>query len=89
MSQIGHRIVQICLFVFSGFMLWGGGVFWRESLPDNVTRTNTYTLYRTLPPPPLGPRFCPLVDTGKYGLVGPCNSVPPFVWWLERKAKAG
>ena len=44
----------------------------------------TYTLYRTLPPPPVGPRFCPLADTGKYGLAGPCNFMPPFVWWLER-----
>jgi hypothetical protein len=58
-------------------------------LADNFTRTNTYTLYRTLPPPPVGPRFCPLADTGKYGLVGPCNFVPPFVWWLERHRQSG
>jgi len=84
-SEIGHRIVQICLFVFSAFMLWGGGFFWREALPDNVTRTNTYTLYHGVPPPPVGPRFCPFMDTGKYGLVGPCNFQPPFVWWLEKR----
>jgi hypothetical protein len=25
------------------------------------------------------------VDTGTRGLVGPCNLVPPFVWWLEKR----
>ena len=85
--RIVERIFQLTVFVVAGFMAWGGGFFWREQLADNFTRTNIYTLYRTLPPPPVGPRFCQLVDTGKYGLVGPCNFVPPFVWWLERKIK--
>ena len=40
-------------------MAWGGGFFWRDQLAGNFTRTNTYTLYSTLPPPPVGPRFCP------------------------------
>ena len=83
--RIAERIFQVTVFVIAGFMVWGGGFFWRDQLADNFTRTNTYTLYRTLPPPPVGPRFCPLADTGKYGLVGPCNFVPPFVWWLEKR----
>ena len=85
MSIFVHRLIQFVLLGFSLFMIWGGGFFYREPLPDNVTRTSTYTLYRTVPPPPVGPRFCPLVDTGQYGLVGPCNRVPPFVWWLEKR----
>jgi len=83
--RILERIFQITVFVIAGFMAWGGGFFWRDQLAGNFTRTNTYTLYRTLPPPPVGPRFCPLADTGTYGLAGPCNFVPPFVWWLERR----
>jgi hypothetical protein len=83
--RIAERIFQITVFVIAGFMVWGGGFFWRDLVADSVTRTNTYTLYRTVPPPPVGPRFCPLVDSGKYGLVGPCNFEPPFVWWLERR----
>ena len=84
--RIAERIFQVMVFVIAGFMAWGGGFFWRDQLAENFTRTNTYTLYRTLPPPPVGPRFCPLVDTGSYGLVRPCNLVPPFVWWLERRS---
>ena len=85
MSEFGHRIVQVVLLVFSVFMLAGGGFFWREARPDNAVLTNTYTLYRTMPPPPAGPRFCPFADVGNYGLVRPCNFVPPFVWWLEKR----
>jgi hypothetical protein len=85
MSELGHRIIQVVLLVFSVYMLWGCGVFWRDQLPDNVTRTTTYTLYRTVPPPPAGPRVCPFVDAGTYGLVGPCNFVPTFAWWLEKR----
>jgi hypothetical protein len=44
-------------------------------------------LYRTVPPPPAGPSFCPFLDTGQYGFVGPCNFVPPFVWWLEKRQR--
>ena len=83
--RIAERIFQLTVFVVAVFMIWGGGFFWRELLPGDYTRTNTYTLYRTVPAPPVGPRFCPLVDTGRYGLVGPCNFVPPFVWWLEKR----
>ena len=85
MSHYGHRIVQFVLLGFSLFMLWGGGVSWRDTLLDGSVRTTTYTLYRTVPPPPVGPRFCPFADIGKYGLVGPCDFVPPFVWWLEKR----
>lgn len=85
MSQHGHKIIQLVLLAFSLFMLCGGGVFWRDSLPGGAMRTTTYTLYRSVPPPPAGPRFCPFVEVGNYGLVGPCNFVPPFVWWLEKR----
>lgn len=87
MSQLGHRILQVILIVFSVFMIWGGGFFWREALANDATQTNTYTLYRTVPPPPAGPSFCPFLDTGQYGFVGPCNFVPPFVWWLEKRQR--
>lgn len=87
MSLAGHRILQAVLFLFSIYMLWGGGFFWRETLADSAVRTNTYTLYRSVPPPPVGPRFCQFADTGTYGLVGPCNLVPPFVWWLEKRIR--
>ena len=51
MSHYGHRIVQLVLLAFSLFMLWGGGFFWRDTLAGTVSRTTTYTLYRTVPPP--------------------------------------
>ena len=87
MSLFAHRLLQFVLLAFSLFMIWGGGFFSREVLEGNVTRTDTYTLYRSVPPPPVGPRFCPLLDRGSYGLVGPCNYVPPFVWWLEKRIR--
>jgi hypothetical protein len=85
MSQHGHKIIQYVLLTFSLFMLCGGGVFWRDTLEGGATRTTTYTLYREVPPPPVGPRFCHFAEVGTYGLVGPCNFVPPFVWWLEKR----
>jgi hypothetical protein len=84
-SHLSHRIIQAVLLFFSLYMLCGFGIFWRDTLPGGGTRTTTYTLYRSVPPPPAGPRFCPFVDVGSYGLVGPCNFVPPFVWWLEKR----
>jgi len=67
--RILERVFQVTVFVIAGFMVLGGGFFWREALADNFTRTQTYTLYKHLTPPPLGPRFCPVVDTGTYCLV--------------------
>jgi hypothetical protein len=81
--RILERIFQATVFTVAGFMVLGGGFFWREALADNFTRSETYTLYKSLPSPPTGPRFCPLVDTGTYGLVLPCDYKPPFVWWLQ------
>jgi hypothetical protein len=84
-TEYGHKVVQATLLFFSLYMLCGFGVSWRDTLPSGVVKTTTYTLYRTVPPPPEGPRFCQLVDMGKYGAVGPCNFVPPFIWWLEKR----
>jgi len=67
------------------FMILGGGFFWTEALAGNITKTNTYTLYPKLPPPPQGPRFCSHIVFAPYGIVLPCNYEPPFVWWLLRK----
>jgi hypothetical protein len=83
--RILERIFQVTVFTVAAFMVLGGGFFRRESLVDNSSRSETYTLYRSLPAPPLGPRFCPVVDTGKYGLVLPCDFKPPFVWWLQHR----
>jgi hypothetical protein len=83
--RILERVFQVAVFAVAGFMVLGGGFFWREALADNFTRSETYTLYKSLPPPPLGPRFCPVVDSGRYGLVMPCNFQPPFVWWLQHR----
>ena len=86
--RILERILQLVVFTVAGFMVLGGGFFWREALADNYVRSETYTLYKGLPPPPAGPRFCPVVDTGKYGLVMPCDYKPPFVWWLQHRGQA-
>jgi hypothetical protein len=83
--RIVERIFQVAVFIIAIFVVWGGGLFWRDYLAGNFTRTVTYTLYTKLPPPPQGPRFCPVVDTGAYGLVLPCNFQPPFVWWLQHR----
>lgn len=84
--RIVERIFQVIVFVVAAFMVLGGGFFWREARADNFTESETYTLYKSLPPPPAGPRFCPVVDTGTYGLVMPCDYKPPFVWWLQHSA---
>ena len=83
--RIVERIFQVTVFTVAAFMVWGGGFFWRDHLPDNFTRTVTYTLYRSLPPAPIGPRFCEMVQVGDYGLVRPCDLMPPFVWWLKKQ----
>ncbi|MBS0281448.1 MAG: hypothetical protein JSR25_09820 [Proteobacteria bacterium] len=83
---IYQRIFQVVGGGLCAFMIWGGGFFWTESLPNNFTRTNTYTLYSKLPPPPDGPAFCSRALFGQYGVVMPCNFEPPFLWWLLRKA---
>ena len=86
-TEHGHKVVQAALLFFSVYMLCGFGVSWRDTLPSGVIKTTTYTLYRTVPPPPEGPRFCQFVTVGTYGAVGPCNFVPPFVWWLEKRTR--
>ena len=69
--RIVERIFQITVFVVAGFMAWGGGFFWRELLADNVIRTNTYTLYRTLPPPPRSA----LLSAGRHRQIWPGAAV--------------
>lgn len=83
--RIVERIFQAIVFVAAGFMVLGGGFFWRQALAGDYTESQTYTLYKSLPPPPAGPRFCPVVDMGSYGLVMPCDYKPPFVWWLQHR----
>ena len=83
--HIVERVFQIVVFMVAAFMAWGGGFSRWESLPGEATRTVTYTLYRTLPPPPQGPAFCKFLTLGDYGLVMPCNYQPPFVWWLQHR----
>ena len=82
----GQRIFQILVFSIAGLMALGGGFFHDEALSDGLTRTVTYTLYKRLPPPPEGPRFCKAVQVGSYGLMRPCDWQPPFVWWLQHRA---
>jgi hypothetical protein len=84
--RVAERVFQVAVFVVAGFMVLGGGFFWRQALAGDFTQSETYTLYKSLPPPPAGPRFCPVVDTGSYGLVLPCDYRPPFVWWLQHRA---
>jgi hypothetical protein len=83
--MIFQRFIIFVVGPFCLFMILGGGFFWTETLPYNVTRTMTYTLYSKLPPPPNGPAFCSHVLFEQYGVVMPCNYQPPFLWWLMRK----
>jgi hypothetical protein len=83
--RIMERIFQVTVFTVAGFMVLGGGFFRRDARADNFVRSETYTLYKRLAPPPAGPHFCPVVDTGTYGLVLPCDYKPPFVWWLQHR----
>jgi len=85
LSPIAERIFQVVIFTSAAFMALGGGFFRQEALENGVTRTVTYTLYKSLPPPPEGPRFCPVVAAGDYGMMLPCDYKPPFVWWLQRR----
>ena len=85
--RIAERVFQLAVFVVAGFMVLGGGFFWRQALAGDFTRSETYTLYKSLPPPPAGPRFCPVMEMGSYGLVLPCDYRPPFVWWLQHRPR--
>jgi len=80
-----ERIFQFLVFGLAIFMVCGGGFSRWESLPGEGIRTVTYTLYRTLPPPPQGPTSCKILTAGDYGLVMPCDYQPPFVWWLQHR----
>ena len=80
--MLSERIFVIVGGGLCAFMIWGGGFFWTVALPNNVTKTSTYTLYSRLPPPPQGPVFCSHILFEQSGIVTPCNLEPPFVWWL-------
>jgi hypothetical protein len=86
-SPLAERIFQVVIFTGAAFMALGGGFFHEARLESNATRTVTYTLYKSLPPPPQGPYFCKAVTVGDYGLMLPCDYKPPFVWWLQRKLR--
>jgi hypothetical protein len=47
--RIVERIFQVTVFVVAVFMVLGGGFFWREFLGNNFSRSETYTLYKSLP----------------------------------------
>jgi hypothetical protein len=83
---IAQRAFQVVVFGGAAFMALGGGFFRQEMLPGGAARTVTYTLYKSLPPPPDGPSFCKAVTIGDYGLMRPCDYRPPFVWWLQHRA---
>jgi hypothetical protein len=84
-APVAQRIFQLVVFGGAAFMALGGGFFREKALPDNASRTVTYTLYKSLPPPPRGPSFCKAVTVNGYGLMRPCNYKPPFVWWLQHR----
>jgi len=85
-APVAQRIFQVVVFGGAAFMALGGGFFREEPLQDNASRTVTYMLYKSLPPPPSGPRFCKAVTTGDYGLMLPCDYKPSFIWWLQHRA---
>lgn len=82
--MIYRWIFMVVVGGWCAFMILGGGFFRTEALPNNVTKTLTYTLYAKLPPPPKGPAFCQHFLFGRYGVVMPCDYEPPFLWWLRR-----
>jgi len=63
----------------------GGELIKRDTLADGTIRTQTLTLYKKLPPAPVGPRFCEVVNYQAYAFALPCNFRPPFVDWLDGK----
>ena len=79
---IAHRIFQAVGLVFILFFVLGGGIGHRQIVPDGV-RTTILTLYKSLPPPPKGPAYCPQLDNGDYAVMAPCDFKPPFIGWLE------
>ena len=79
------RIVAVILWTAVVIGAAGGQFIKRDALPDGMIRTQTLTLYKTLPPAPVGPRFCPVMNYGEYAMAFPCNFRPPFVDWLEGK----
>jgi len=83
--HIVERVFQIVVFMVAAFMAWGGGFSRWESLPGEATRTVTYTLYRTLPPPPQGSSrtpepFCP--DAPFLGALSSTTRVPASAYKL-------
>ena len=71
--MIVHRVIQILLGGFCAFMIWGGGFFWLEFLPNNFTKTTTYTLYSTLHRLPKGPLSVPSLCSGN--MASSCHAI--------------
>lgn len=65
------------------FSALGGAFTYQENLPSGLYNRYTLTLYKTLPPPPLGPAYCDFLTVGPYALAFSCNGKPPFVGWLQ------
>jgi hypothetical protein len=80
--DIAQRLFQIVVGGFCLFMAAGGGIA-HHTAEATGTRTTIFTIYKNLPPAPLGPSYCSIFDYGVRGLVLPCDFKPPFVGWLQ------
>ena len=82
-KEVILKVLAIVIWTVCIYGLLGGAFIWRENLPSGLYNRYTLTMYKTLPPPPKGPRYCEFLTIGVYSLARPCDWKPPFVGWLQ------
>jgi hypothetical protein len=80
------KVLATVIWTVCVYGLLGGAFVYRETLPSGLYNRYTLTMYKTLPPPPKGPRYCEFLTVSDYSLARPCDWKPPFVWWLQHRA---
>jgi hypothetical protein len=85
MKDIILRTIAIVIWTVCIYGALGGSFAYHEDLADGGSKSFLLTMYKTLPPPPKGPSYCPFLTMGDYALARPCDWKPPFIWWLQHR----
>ena len=83
MKEIILKVIAIVIWTVCIYGLLGGSFSYHQDMADGRYNSYLLTMYKTLPPPPRGPRYCNFLVIGDYALARPCSWIPPFVGWLQ------
>jgi hypothetical protein len=77
------RTVAAAIWTICIYGILGGAFVYREDLSSGLYDSYMLTMYKTLPPAPLGPAYCNFLNLGSVALALPCDFKPPFIGWLQ------